>query len=143
MNNIVNNQSIADFVSPEQLPGVLSETAEVIGTEVALIISDVFGGTKIYVGRWSIEEGKQGKVVSHLVECIGSDATQKFCNLFGGTHITVPSCKNLIRKMRNQAIRADACRGIKRGEIARKYGLSDRRIRGIISTASGQANSSL
>ncbi|MDX8390783.1 MAG: Mor transcription activator family protein [Mariprofundaceae bacterium] len=139
MNNITSNQSISEFVSPEQLPGILNEAAKLMGTKAALTISDELGGSKVYLAKWTDEKSRRGQVVSQLAECIGEDATKQFCELFGSTHITIPSCKNLVRKMRDQAICADVKRGVKRDAIVRKYGISDRRIRGIVSSAAQQS----
>ncbi len=138
MNQIKNNQSIAEFVSPQQLPGVLSEIAEAMGTKTALIISDEFGGMGIYIARWTEDKSKRGRIVSTLIECIGENAAKKISLLRGGSHITIPSCKNLILKMRDRAICAEVSRGVKRDEIVRKYGISDRRIRSIVSASSRQ-----
>lgn len=127
------NDTICDHVRPEQLPCILRKLSELIGIKAALSIADVFGGEKIYVARWSPDMSKQGKDTARLIQCIGNDSAQKVCDLFGGSHIVIPSCKNLIREVRNKSIRADAHSKIKRGEMAHKYGLSVRQIRRIIS----------
>jgi len=138
MNEINNNESIAAFVSPEQLPGILNEIAEVLGSKIALMISDEFGGMKIYLAKWSGDEGKQGRSISTLIKCIGENATKQLCQLYGGSHITIPSCKSLVKKMRDKAICTEVSRGVKREDIVRKYGISDRRIRSIVSNTSQQ-----
>jgi len=140
MNETNNNQSIAAFVSPEQLPGILNEIAEVLGTKIALMISDEFGGMNIYLAKWSGDKSKQGRSISALIKCIGESATKQLCQLYGGSHITIPSCKNLVKKMRNKAICTEVNRGVKREDIVRKYGISDRRIRSIVSNASQQSD---
>jgi len=129
--------TICDHVRPEQLPCILRKLSEVIGIKAALSISGDLGGEKIYVAKWSPDADKQGKDVSRLIECIGNNAAQRVCDLFGGSHIIIPSCKDLTREARNKAIRTDAHCKIKRGEMARKYGLSVRQIRRVISDTSG------
>jgi len=142
MNSINNKLSIAEFVSPEHLPGVLHEIAETESVETALIISDEFGGNTIYISRWQEGDEKQGVVASVLIERIGLNAARQVCQLYGGAHFTIPSCKNLIKKMRNQAICAEVKRGVKRRDLVRKYGISDRQIRSIVSATDEQPGAS-
>jgi len=138
MNTGNNNRSIAEFVSPKQLPGLLHDIAMVVGVEAALIISDEFGGNTIYLAKWQEGEKKQGVIASQLINGIGADAARQVCQLYGGTHLTIPSCKNLIRKMRNQGICAEVRRGVKQRDLVRKYGISDRQIRSIVSAGAKQ-----
>jgi len=133
-----NNRSIAEFISPEQLPGLLHDIAMVVGVEAALIISDEFGGNTIYLAKWHEGKKEYTTVISQLINGIGADAARLLCQLYGGTHLTIPSCKNLIIKMRNQAICGEVKRGVKQRDLVRKYGISDRQIRNIISAGAKQ-----
>lgn len=68
-----------------------------------------------------------------LVRLVGMEATMAIAEEFGGLSLYFPKLDRLSARLRDERIRAEYKDGYTIQELARRYGLSDRRIREIIS----------
>lgn len=66
-----------------------------------------------------------------FVEIIGEKSARELCSYFGGEMVYVPKIESIQAAERIEQIRAEASQFSTR-ELARKYGLTDTRVRQII-----------
>lgn len=83
---------------------------------------------------WS-GENKRTKRCENFIEilnCIGLENGLKVISLFGGSNIYVPIYDTIIRNYRNNLIYKDYSKGMEYSYLAKKYNLTERCIRNII-----------
>ena len=85
--------------------------------------------------RWGeTEMGRNGEAwpeVYQQIEAVTDRATAlKLAELFGGTQVYFPKLHRL--QERNKKMREDYLKGLSISDIARRYGLSERRVRDIL-----------
>lgn len=68
---------------------------------------------------------------SDIAECIGIDAFKKLVYLCGGSMLYVPKCDSLVKALRDRNIQNEF-NGENYRLLARKYGLTERRVRDIL-----------
>lgn len=68
-----------------------------------------------------------------LVRLVGIEATMAIAEEFGGLSLYFPKLDRLSARLRDERIRAEYNSGRSIQELARRYGLSDRRVREILS----------
>jgi Mor family transcriptional regulator len=119
------NEEAHTAINLWHLPTVLREIAERIGLDGALKLITTYGGTRIYVPK-QINPGHS------LALLLGEDAAAELANFCGGReHFDIPKAQIAICALRDEKIRADRSAGHTVAELARRYNLTERRIRHI------------
>ena len=114
-------------VRMEDLPGEFRQVAGVIGLAAALALVQARGGSRLSV------PGSIG-AVHPLARMLGLPAAQALAKNFGGASILVPTSRGACRADRDRAARRDWTEGgMSLADLARRYGLAERRIRQIVS----------
>lgn len=109
------------------LSPTLNLIADVIGLAAALKLAEHFGGTEIYVPLRIREDHP-------VARAIGVEAALLLARELGGhtgVRIDMPKADEVTRARRNQAIVAAEQAGVTKPALARRHGLSTRRIRQI------------
>jgi Mor family transcriptional regulator len=97
----------------------MDEIINVIGKEAAAKLSELFGGSSLYVGKASSDD---------LINAIGYQAAFNLSEVYDGCTLYVPNAKAAKMDIRNQLIKSDKAAGLNIRDLVAKYGLSDRRI---------------
>lgn len=111
-----------------QLSPIAAALVAIIGRRLAMALMahmNSVGNGFMYVPK----KPKPGRV---LVEIIGPVAARKLCDVYGGRTIRVPQCSLMRRSKRDQEIRSLACSGEHQAEIARRFGMTDRHVRNVL-----------
>lgn len=95
---------------------------EVLGVPGALKFAERFGGNRVYV-----PQPERLKPEGVLVATLGFEAAQKLAFEWRGMEIMVPKCRDYLARAMARAIHADEAT-MSRADIARKYGVSERRV---------------
>lgn len=67
--------------------------------------------------------------IGEIADLCGTDVVLKLCRRFGGGRLYIPKLNSLSRELRDKAIRREfLLEDATVGELARKYGLSRRRV---------------
>jgi len=109
------------------LCGTLAELVDLVGVTATLAVVQRWGGIRLYVPS-SPPSGHP------LVETIGQEAADEIATAFPGERLEVPRASALVRELRDREIRA-AYPDVSQAQLARHYGLTQRQIRTILSTA--------
>ncbi|MFB2531014.1 helix-turn-helix domain-containing protein [Paracoccus sp. p3-h83] len=107
----------------DDLPASLVDVAETLGLRVALSLIQNYGGTEV---KFPVRPRPDHPVIKALGEV---DALA-LCEFLGGQQIYVPHARPA--RSRRPEVLDLAERGLSRAEIARRLGLSQRYVRGII-----------
>lgn len=105
---------------PDLMSTTLSNIVEAIGPEAAAHLVDRFGGTSISARR------------PELVSVIGPEAAARLVATFAGERIDVPKARRWLASLRDAEISARHAAGETHAELALRFRLTDRRIRGIL-----------
>lgn len=70
--------------------------------------------------------------IQELLMVIDDISIYKLVKEFGGCSIFIPKLDNFIKPSRNAMIKEDYCNGMNYNQLSRKYGLSDRQLRAIV-----------
>lgn len=116
--------SRAEDLGTDLLPPRLAELAEMCGVDVAHALVERFPGMRLYVPE---EVGEDHP----LAAALGIEAARRLAREYGREHIEIPRAAGAAREARNRAIRAES-RNATQGELARRYGLTERQIRTIL-----------
>lgn len=114
-------------VEIELLPASMAELADIIGLPAVLALMKAFGGTELWVPQ----------KLSHahaLVGAIGPEAAQTLCEYMAGERCKVPRGAEIIREIRNRAIRRERREGAKLDELALRYEITDRQVLNILNS---------
>lgn len=110
-------------------PGVFQEIGQLIGEEATAKLVAQYGGcAPLYI------PGKL-KPEHPLCQLLGEKVAQKLTDEFGGLTVEIPRAIAIQIEQRNKQIMADRAAGITQSELARKYRLTTRTIRKIVSSA--------
>jgi len=127
-------------VTSDKLPASVRELVDILGMDTVLTLIRGLGGTTFPVPK---RETKQGEVrYRMLVEVIGEEAADLVVYHYGGGDMYIPRCAKALQESRDVEINAEATAAIRAGksttvivnELARKYGLTDRRVWDILKT---------
>ncbi|TWC35078.1 Mor transcription activator family protein [Pseudomonas sp. SJZ079] len=127
------------------LPAHVREIARVVGLPSALRLVQELGGT-----TWEFAKGanRNGQIrVAALSDILGEEAAQRLTSHLGGEKIYIPRCAAALRRLRDleihrqfeQAVREGVSANTVVAELARAYGLSDRRVWKVLKAPSGAA----
>ena len=113
-------------------PDSYNMLVEIIGEKSAKNLCACFGGGRLYVPKAeSAETARRCRNRQMLAEAIGETDTLKLCSFFSGEFLYIPKIDTLEAADRIEKIMTEADRHSTK-ELARKYGLTDTRIRQII-----------
>lgn len=73
------------------------------------------------------------KETHKLVKIIGLAATESLATIYGGQNVTVPKCSSILQSARNDEICRLVAIGTPQKEIARRFGMTDRNVRHVLS----------
>lgn len=107
----------------DDLPASLVDVAETLGLRVALALIQNYGGTEV---KFPVRPRPDHPVIKALGE---ADAFA-LCDFLGGQQIYVPHSRP--PRSRRPEVLELAEQGLNRAEIARRLGLSQRYVRGIV-----------
>ena len=107
------------------------EIISVIGKEAAMRLFNSHGGMVVKIPTGT---GKGGAFVQQLIELIGETGYKSLIARFGGERLAIPKGKAMALLTRNRAIVADYCAGSSSHELVRRYRLTMRQIRTILSS---------
>lgn len=110
-----------------ELPPMLRLLVEVAGLQAALMLATRYGGTEICVPTRFDPNGS-------LARIIGVEAAQKIHERFRGERITIPKGDAALRCARNRVIVQEYRGDVTAGQLALKYGLTERQVRTILNT---------
>lgn len=109
------------------MPKNFSFVAQLLGAEASLHLIDAFGGTRIFI------PSKHAINVNHTItHTVGLKSLQRLAEQLGKTYIEVPMGTPITIAMRNKAVR-DASKKESNTKLARRFGLTLRSIRSILS----------
>lgn len=108
------------MTNPDLMPTTLSPIVEAIGPEAAAILVDRYGGTSISARR------------PELASVIGPEAAARLAAAFAGERLDIPRARRWLASLRDAEISARHDAGETHAELALRFRLTDRRIRGIL-----------
>lgn len=110
------------------LPGILRDIARLIGLPGTLQLVKHYGGVRLYVP-------KRFDPDHVLVKVLGQPAVIKLIEHFGGeAHFDIPKALVAANAVRNAGIRGEYAE-LSQSQLARKYNLTERQVRNILSGA--------
>lgn len=112
----------------DEVVGVVADIRDEFGDDAAAAMVEAFGGSKLYVPQ---HLGRDHR----LVEALGLQVARWLHREFRGAYLEVPSCKSADRAARDETMRSEAAAGASLAELARRYRLSRRHVRRIVSDA--------
>lgn len=106
-------------------PSLIIDMAQVIGEQAALAMLSRFAGRHLHIPKHNSSTGD-------IEAIIGIDKAKLLYHRYSGCCLSIPNCRGIFLKMRNQEIINDWSLGMAQGDMATKYQLSERRINQII-----------
>lgn len=110
------------------MPKNFAFIAKLIGAEASLNLIQAFGGTRLFV-----PVNHAVNINHEITHIIGLRALQLLAEHLGKTYIEIPMGAPITIAMRNRAVR-DAAKKESQAKLARRFGLTPRWIREILST---------
>lgn len=110
----------------------VADLSEALGLADAILIVRKWGGRDLNVPK-SIAHGDP------LALALGLDTARRLVDHFGGIRLQLPSERNALLDMRNEAIVAERTRGDTLEEIAVRWGLTRQAVGYIVKKADAQA----
>lgn len=113
---------------------VVTVILSLIGEKAALRLMDAknFGGAYFHFPKRATGQG--AATYAHLAEVVGETEAKALCNYFGGGWVYIPKLTQYYLQERNKRLVLDYNSGKSVRELARDYGLSDRRICEVLKT---------
>ena len=113
----------------------IDEIVRVIGMQLALLLAERFGGRTIYLPHPS-----RVKPETPAAQLLGIEAACRLASEWPQCVLSIPKAAEYLRQVRDREIRAEP-NGMTVGEIAFKYGLTERHVFRILATPeSGSAD---
>ncbi len=120
------------------LPGQIKLIAQLIGLSKAMRLVECLGGTTWPVAKGGNRAGESRHAA--LAEVVGDEAAETLAHHFGGDELYIPRCSTALRRLRDWEINDRFVAGVRAGqssndlvsELAREFGLSDRRVWSIL-----------
>lgn len=113
-----------------RLPITLQEMEQLIGTKAVLLLVAKYGGVRLYVPQKISAEHE-------LAKLIGIDAAEKLARNYGGGTHEIPKALLASIDRRNTEIKNEY-KMLSQRQLARKYGLTERQIRNIVTGGNGE-----
>lgn len=108
-----------------------AELIALIGPDATRTLIDHYGGSPLYIPRCHLDHP--------ITNVLGEASARLLCERFGGLRVIVPLGHQLALERRNEAIRNDREAGLSIPALARRHGISIRRVYDIL----GQAHAPL
>lgn len=109
------------------MPKSFAFIAKLVGIPQALNLIDTYGGTSIFIPH------KHALGIQHdIAGVIGLNKLQLLAEQLGNNTIEIPMGRPITMAMRNRMIRDMSDKKISKPKIARKFGITMRRIRSIV-----------
>ncbi len=96
-------------MTPNILPGILKDIAEIAGMQAAMDLCAAARGTSIYFPRDQIDDD------CRLVKAVGFEAALLLCAALGGESFAIPTARPVLRAYRARTLRSA---GYSMGQIA-------------------------
>jgi len=127
----------------------VTDVIPLVGQAVAAELVRKLGGTTFPVPMRATVQGEVR--YRQLVEVVGEEAAKTLVYHYGGSELYIPRGARSIQEQRDAAINAEATAAIRAGrstteivnELARKYGLTDRRVWDILKIAPARTDGQL
>ena len=113
-----------------RLPITLQEMEQLIGTKAVLLLVAKYGGVRLYVPQKISAEHE-------LAKLIGIDAAEKLAREYGSSTHEIPKALLASIDRRNTEIKNEY-KMLSQRQLARKYGLTERQIRNIVTGGNGE-----
>jgi len=110
------------------LPDSVHDLISIIDVPLTLVLIEARAGREITIPT-------NPKLSPWLIELIGLDAVTKLSDVYSGEKIDIPRCVVAMRAVRDKTIYADKMSGETYGQLATKYGFTERGIRKVIKRA--------
>lgn len=110
------------------LPTLGRELCDAMGLRPALKLMHQWGGSRVFIPSTLCE-------ASALADLLGHEAATALVSRFGGATLEPPSLRSIERLLRDNAIRADFDAGASRRELVRRFALTDRQVRSVLSAS--------
>jgi hypothetical protein len=108
-----------------ELPQILGELQDLIGTAATLKLVEMFGGTRVFVpANVTAQTG-----LAHLV---GLDNARKLAAVYAGTRLSIPRYRTWLCAARNGEVRQRHRGGETVAQLARAFDLTERHIWNIL-----------
>ncbi|SMF42009.1 hypothetical protein SAMN06265365_1136 [Tistlia consotensis] len=119
---------------PNKLPMPMGETTSnifsIVGYEGLFALIDAFGGSKIYVSRFN--------GYRKLIELVGEEKAAALYDHYHRDYIELPSYSSLVSIYRPEKFAELREDGVSTGEMARRYGLTERGVRYVLARTGGR-----
>jgi hypothetical protein len=116
-------------IKRENWPELIDDLAEIIGEDAALKMFIRFAGRHLSVPRTIIVPPA---MITIIKETIGEEKAELLVKNYGGEYLKFPNGRLILNNDRDNRIVEDYLSGMRQGDIATKYELSERRINTII-----------
>ncbi len=121
-------------IQVSDLPDELQPIARIVGIEKAMRYAKLFGGvTIIILASWN-DTDDWNDDMNDMVQFFGQKNALKIFSEMKGGYVVLPNCKKLFAKLMAKEIKLARMDGNKVKELARKYGIHQRRIHQIMNT---------
>jgi Mor family transcriptional regulator len=130
--DMARDPDIYDLVAEVEMPDTAREIVRLIGLPCAIDLFRALGGVSFPAPQGE-KNNRQGALrFEMLAECVGVNAAKVLCQEFGGTVFYIPKCQQAQQNIRDRRILRDFDKGASIEELALKYRITDRRIKGIL-----------
>ena len=135
----INIDDLVNEMTPEQLPDVITDIAELIGCDKTVKLLQRLGGIDFAMPRGS-QDSQRAKL---LIDILGKDAADQLMQRFGGARLYIPRCHTACLWLRNQefvnkielAVASGSTQTAAIQKYAPQYGFTERWAYQILSNA--------
>lgn len=140
----INIDDLVNEMTPEQLPDVITDIAEVIGYDKTVKLVQRLGGIDFATPRGS-QDSQRAKL---LIDILGNEAAEQLMKRFGGARLYIPRCHAACLWLRNHEFVAAIEMAVASGstqtaaiqKYAPQYGFTERWAYQILSNAKKDDN---
>lgn len=130
--DMARDPDIYDLVAEVEMPETAREIVRLIGLPRAIDLFRALGGVSFPAPQGENNNRLGAMRFEMLAECVGVDAAKVLCQEFGGTVFYIPKCQQALQNIRDRRILREFDKGASIEELALKYRITDRRIKGIL-----------
>lgn len=130
--DMARDPDIYDFVAEVEMPETAREIVRLIGLPHAIDLFRALGGVSFPAPQGENNNRLGALRFEMLSDCIGVNAAKVLCREFGGTVFYIPKCQQAQQNIRDRRILREFDNGSSIEELALKYRLTDRRVKGIL-----------
>lgn len=130
--NMARDPDIYDLVTDDDLPETARDIVRLIGLPRAVDLFRTLGGISFPAPQGANNNRFGALRFDMIAECVGVDAAKVLCREFGGTVFYIPKCQQALQNIRDRRIVQEFDHGTSVEELALRYRLTDRRVKGIL-----------